>query len=130
MVAITDQDGDVVQIINGAMLVTGAGTASPPVGLYIIDGTNGALKATVDSAGNLHISTNDFTRILKFEPRVGEEIRRDETTTDDYHGVAADGTLTSSATWSVVRFYKTAGLIVRVRYRTGVVWDSRTVGWT
>lgn len=71
-----------------------------------------------------------FTRVLKFEPVVGEEIRREETVTDDYHGVATDSDPTSSPTWKVVRFYKDAsGNVVRVRYRTGVVWDNRTAGW-
>lgn len=76
-------------------------------------------------------STRDiFTRALKFEPVAGEEIRRDETATDDYHGIAPDGTLTSAASWSVCRFYKdAAGLITRVRFRTGVAWDNRTLGW-
>lgn len=70
-----------------------------------------------------------FTRTLKFEPGEGEEIRRDETLTDDYHGVAPDGSATDTTVWAVVRFYKTAGLITRVRFRTGVAWDSRTSGW-
>lgn len=74
-------------------------------------------------------SDSDFKRLLKFEPRIGEEIRRDETATDDYHGAAPDGTLTSAASWKVCRFYKTLGQIVRVRYRVGVVWDNRTAGW-
>lgn len=71
----------------------------------------------------------DFKRVLKFEPIPGEEIRRDEQTSDDYHGVAPDGSLITDAVWTVVRFYKTAGKITRVRYRTGVAWDSRTAGW-
>lgn len=75
-------------------------------------------------------ATDLMRRCLKFEPVVGEEIRRDETVTDDYHGIAADGTATNATSWSVVRFYKdVTGKITRVRYRSGVAWDSRTVGW-
>lgn len=71
-----------------------------------------------------------FARLLKFEPQVGEEVRRAETTTDDYHGAAPDGSATNEAVWNVVRFYKTAGAVTRVRYREGVVWDDRTAGWS
>jgi len=150
MPAITDQDGNVAQVTpDGALVVTGSGVAAPPVELKIVDGVDTAKKAEVDASKRVRVydvpvetavtgvSTKldelddqlAFLRVLKFEPLVGEEIRRDETLTDDYHGVAPDGSLTSAAVWSVARFYKTAGLITRVRYRTGVVWDNRAVGW-
>lgn len=76
-------------------------------------------------------AASDFHKLLKLEPKAGEEIRRDETNTDDYHGAAPDGTATSAAAWKVCRIYKTVGQgsIVRVRYRTGVVWDDRAAGW-
>lgn len=71
-----------------------------------------------------------FANILKFEPAAGEEIRREETVTDDYHGAAPDGTATSAASWAVVRFYKdVSGNITRVRYRENVAWDARAAGW-
>lgn len=72
-----------------------------------------------------------FKRLLKFEPAAGMELRADETLTDRYHGTAVDGTPTTAASWGVVRFYKNAaGDVTRARYRTGVVWDDRTQGWT
>lgn len=96
--------------------------------------TVGNFPATQPVSGTVAVSSapdpaSPFARLLKFEPAAGEEIRRDETATDDYHGAAPDGTATSAASWRVARFYKTGGLITRVRYRTGVAWDSRTAGW-
>jgi hypothetical protein len=91
--------------------------------------TRADLLATEATLATIRDQSSQFARVLKFEPAAGEEIRRDETATDDYHGVAPDGTLTSSAAWFVVRFYKTSGLITRVRARSGVVWDDRTLGW-
>lgn len=88
-----------------------------------------AAPSTEAKQDDLIAQASDFKRLLKFEPVAGEEIRRDETLTDDYHGAAPDGTATSVASWKVCRFYKTLGKIVRVRYRTDVVWDDRTVGW-
>lgn len=88
--------------------------------------TNAQLRAAPVS-----VAEDRFTRVLKFKPIAGEELRRDETATDDYHGIAADGSLTSAAVWDVVRFYKDAsGKTTRTRYRTGVVWNNRTAGWT
>lgn len=75
------------------------------------------------------VAASRFTRLLKFEPSAGEEIRRDEGLTDDYHGAAPDGSATTAPVWDVVRFYKTGGLVVRARFRTGVVWDNRMSGW-
>lgn len=85
-------------------------------------------KAVTDGLGASALSSR-FTRLLKFEPSAGEEIRRDETPTDDYHGAAPDGSNTANPVWDVVRFYKTATLITRVRFRTGIVWDNRSSGW-
>lgn len=139
MGSITDQDGDVAQVVNGALVVTGASFA-PTESVRIEDRSVAGRFADVDAS--FRVRTYDvavesklqalddelaFQRILKFEPLVGEEIRRDETTTDDYHGVNTDGTATSATTWRVVRFYKTNGLIVRVRYKTGISWDNRAV---
>lgn len=88
--------------------------------------TNAQLRATP-----VPVAEDKFTRVLKFKPVVGEELRRDETATDDYHGIAPDGSLISAAVWDVVRFYKDAsGKTTRTRYRTGVVWNNRTAGWT
>jgi len=74
---------------------------------------------------------NRFASLLKYEAAPGEELRRDEQATDQYHGRAVDGTLTSAASWEVVRLYLDAnGVVVRSRYRTGVVWDQRDQGWS
>lgn len=76
------------------------------------------------------VATNSrFARLLTFTPEDGEELRRDETSTDDYHGAAVDGSAESDVVWDVVRFYKTTGLITRVRFREGIRWDQRTAGW-
>lgn len=88
------------------------------------------LPAGAATETTLASQSSAFARLLKFEPSVGEELRADETTTDRYHGSAPDGTAEATATWNVTRFYKDASdNIVRVRFRTGVAWSSRTVGW-
>lgn len=87
------------------------------------------LQTAVTVGSNASSLSSRFARVLKFEPSVGEEIRREETLTDDYHGAAPDGSNTAGTVWDVVRFYKTATLITRVRFRTGVAWDSRATGW-
>ncbi len=78
------------------------------------------------------LRNNAFATLLHFLPdTTAKEVRRDEAALDDYHGRAPDGTATSTASWEVVRFYKDAlGKITRVRYRSGVAWDSRTAGWS
>lgn len=105
--------------------VSGTVTATGPLTDAQLRATPVPVSGTVTTADPV----SPFARLLKFEPLAGEEIRRDETVTDDYHGAAPDGTATSAASWRVARFYKSAGLITRVRYRTGVVWDNRTAGW-
>jgi hypothetical protein len=94
----------------------------------------GSLSATVELPDTYPLPDDQadsaFKRLLKFEPLPGEELRRDEGQSDDYHGAAADGTATSAAAWRVVRLYKAGGLITRVRYRTGVAWDARSTGWS
>lgn len=90
--------------------------------------TDAQMRATAVSVSPVR---NAFATLLKFEPAVGEELRREELTTDSYHGRAPDGTTTATAAWEVVRLYKdAAGEIVRARYRTGVAWDNRAAGWT
>lgn len=118
-----------LQVLNGATLepVEVADDAASPTGRALPSVDAAARSTLVDI---LEASVSPFARLLKFEPLVGEEIRRDETSTDDYHGAAPDGTAATAASWKVVRFYKTAGLITRVRYRTGVVWNDRASGWT
>lgn len=73
-----------------------------------------------------------FTALVQAQAVPGEEIRLDDVAGGDlYHGRAADGSATSTAAWEVIRFYRDAsGRILRIRYRSDVVWDSRTAGWT
>jgi hypothetical protein len=66
-----------------------------------------------------------FTQVLKFEASDTEEIRRDETETDDFNGIAPDGTATNVASWDIVRLYKTDGKVVRARLAQGIAWDDR-----
>lgn len=75
---------------------------------------------------------SDFGLLAKATPSANTvEIRFDDIVAGDlYIGEAPDGTATSAASWKVVRYYRTAtGLLTRLRYRTGVVWDSHTSGW-
>jgi len=144
LAAINDADGNVAQVTpDGRLQVEVGGNVIVNATEYVarVDGTriNPATQETLAALAAEDFATEatlaalrsdrDFSRILKFEPLPTEEIRRDETLTDDYHGVAPDGSATSALVWSVVRFYKTAGLITRVRYRTGISWDNRAVGW-
>jgi len=76
------------------------------------------------------VSSNRFVQVLKAEPTITEEMRREETTDFDYHGLAANGTATSATTWDVVRLTKTSNVVTRIQYRTGIVWDDRASGWT
>ena len=99
-------------------------TVTDPIGLEDTGGTQ-INPATEDKQDDQIALNSRFKRCLKFEPSAGEEVRREETLTDDYHGLATDGTSTATASWDVVRFYKTAGLIVRVRFVSGIAWDDR-----
>ena len=90
--------------------------------------TGVTLEATEVSSA--HHGPLAFARLLKFEPEVGDELRAQEDAGFRYHGVAADGTATSSATWRAVRFTKSGDAIVRVQYRTGVAWDDVELGWS
>lgn len=93
--------------------------------------SNDGIHSRLDTLNaNVSSSSSRVTRAIKFEPSAGEEVRRDETTTDDYHGLAADGTAEGTAAWDVVRFYKTSGKIVRVRFRSGISWTDRATGWS
>lgn len=71
-----------------------------------------------------------FYRLLNQHVANGYEMRTDLGVTDQYFAMAPDATATSSASWDVLRIYLTAGSPVRWRTRTGVAWDSRTIGWT
>lgn len=76
----------------------------------------------------------EFYRIKNRYFKDTEEIRYDIAASlisgDIYTGVAPDGTATSAASWTVIRTYFDAnGNPSRERIRTGVVWNSRTIGW-
>lgn len=76
---------------------------------------------------------NAFATLINAQPRnLADELRLDDIAGGDlYIGRAPDTTATSAASWEVVRIYRTAtGATTRIRYRTGVVWDNRTAGWT
>lgn len=52
-----------------------------------------------------------------------------------YFAMAADGSLTSDAVWKVARVYlsdkeSNGGVPTRIRFRSGVAYDSRASGWT
>jgi hypothetical protein len=101
------------------------GTATTNVTLY-----NETGQQVGTTAFPLVTNNSAFSNLIKFEAQVGSELRADELITDRYHGRAVDGASTAAAVWEVVRFYKDVlGNIVRVRYRTNVVWDNRTAGW-
>lgn len=77
-------------------------------------------------------SGSEFERILARKVEADEEMRLDTepTNTDHYIAVAADGTATTSAVWSVIRIYLSATKNpTRIRFREAVAWDSRTAGW-
>lgn len=75
---------------------------------------------------------NAFATLLNFLPdTTGKELRRVVVGTDVYHLRALDGTATSAASWEAARFYQDANEnILRTRYRTGVVADNPSAGWT
>lgn len=133
MPAVTDADGNVAQVSPAGALhvaiVEGNVDITAISSEYVKNVAGNRINPATEETVAALRTDRDFSRILKFEPLPTEEIRRDETLTDDYHGVAPDGSATSAAVWKVVRFYKTAGLITRVRYRTDIAWDSRTAGW-
>lgn len=79
--------------------------------------------------------SDEFNRIKMKRFKDTEEVRYDipvdVANSDIYTGVAADGTLTSSASWTIIRTYFDAnGNPTRERFRTGVAWDDRTSGWS
>lgn len=115
-------------------LVVVLGAGSVAISTVALDGPTLAALETITIANpptSIDATSEDFRRLLKFEPTSGQELRAEDLSTDRYHGAAPDGTATSAASWKVVRFDKdAAGNITRVRYRTGVAWDSRAAGWS
>lgn len=116
-------------------------TANPETGLAKEATLAGTLPRDVtDRAARLlgHVTVDNsdardqseaFRRLLKFEPLAGEEIRREETASYDYHGAAPEGTLDTALAWKVVRFDRSVSGLLKVRYRSGVAWADRAVGW-
>lgn len=69
-------------------------------------------------------------KIIKDDEEVRYDIPTNLTGASIYIGVAADGTATSSALWTVVRYYFDANDNPnRARVRKNVVWTDRTLGW-
>ena len=71
-----------------------------------------------------------FERILKQSPLDGEELRYDLAVSlpmgVDYVGLAADGSSTAQAVWSIVKVeYNGDGLLQRQRLHSNVAWDNR-----
>lgn len=104
------------------------------------DSANGAfvnVKTAVLPTGaateqSLAYRNNLFASLINAMPRsTGDEIRMDDGTPDLYLGRNTDNVSTATASWEVVRVYRNAvtGKTERIRYRTGVAWDSRTAGW-
>lgn len=96
--------------------------------------TGAATESTLSAAKtDLDNRNNAFATLINALPNTtAQEIRMDDIAGGDlYLGRNADNAATSAATWEVVRIYRTAtGATTRIRYRTGVVWDNRTAGWT
>lgn len=80
----------------------------------------------------------DFSRILEKRFMDFEEVRYDIPNTNAgltngniYIGIAEDGSATSAAVWTVVRFYfNAARKPSRSRIRKLVAWDDRAIGWS
>lgn len=91
---------------------------------------------TVDNVISVSpVSADEFSRIKNKEFADTEEVRYEIpaslVSASIYTGVAADGTATSAAAWTVIRSYFDAnGNPERERIRASVVWDNRTSGWT
>lgn len=97
---------------------------------------------SVDSIGRLLSRDNllreqfesAFSRILEKRFFDTEEVRYDIPDVLNngfiYIGVATSGTLTSAASWTIVRFsFNATGRPSRSQIRTAVVWDNRAIGW-
>lgn len=77
----------------------------------------------------------DFARILANEFEDSEEVRYDipansvlQKNGSSYTGIAPDGTLTSAASWTIVRsYYDANGNLSRQRIRKNISWDNRAV---
>lgn len=96
-----------------------------------------SVEVSNDSGNPLPITDNapEFWRIKNKRFTSSEEVRYDIPASlisaSIYTGVAADGTATSSAVWTVIRtYFDSLGNPSRERIRTNVAWDSRTAGWT
>lgn len=85
----------------------------------------------VATDATLALRNNSFATLINAQPSsTSDEIRMDDVAGGDlYIGRNADGTATSTATWEVVRIYRTAtGQTTRMRYKTGISWDNRANG--
>lgn len=119
---------DYQDIPRGGGLISNNGTGG---------GTGGGdASAALQTAGNatltsIALQSSRFKRVLKAEASLGEEIRIDEIAAgDQYNGIAVDLASTSTGNlWDVVRMYRTAGVATRIRFRSGINWDDRLIGW-
>lgn len=86
------------------------------------------------TSGTFIISSASFTRIKQRQFFDSEEIRYDIPTNlasgTIFIGVAASGTATSTAAWSVVRTsFTSESQPLRDQFRTGISWDARAAGF-
>lgn len=104
--------------------------SAPTFKLVPSDTAETAKFGLVDTAGNLQTDSR-FSRVAKANPSIGEELRFDDISAGDlYIGAAVDSTAEATLAWDVCRYYRTAtGVITRCRFRSGIAWGNRTVGW-
>lgn len=80
------------------------------------------------------IDADDAKRIMHDAMYDNEEMRLDVPEicidTFSYKGVAADGSATSAAVWSILRVtWNSVGRESRFQFRENVSWDERASGW-
>jgi hypothetical protein len=138
-------DGTLCEVISGAALSTNRGLVAHVATSALPSGAATSARQDTQTTAIQNVETavddvnataalrhNLFASLLKAEAVVGQEIRIDDISAGDlYIGRANDGTATSAASWEVARYYRdSAGKMLRARYRTSVVWDNRTAGWS
>ena len=103
------------------------------MGYADVHGLNNVAGAQINPAteDTLQKRSNAFATLLNAQAIVGQELRLDDIPAGDlYIGRNTDSASTAATTWEVIRVYRTAsGLTTRIRYRTGVSWDSHAAGW-
>lgn len=108
-----------------ALLTRSVLAGKAPSGQYV--------NVAVDATGALLTgSGSEFERLLQRRPIPGEQMKLDVEPTSANHYVAfcLDGAPDSDPNHSVIRIELSATRNpVSIRFRTGVQWDQRTLGW-